>query len=103
MKSRDAGEGPVRSVHARYGAAVLALCMILSLPAWAARPSSAQGMSLSEAARKLSASGKYRVLGGRTVSIGGREVHRFKVVTPTGRVQQIKVEADTGRVIVDSH
>ena len=40
-----------------------------------------------------------KVLGAKTQNIGGRRVHVIKVLTPEGRIQYLKVDAESGRII----
>jgi hypothetical protein len=40
-----------------------------------------------------------RVLGAETEIIDGKEVHVIKVLTPDGRIQHYKIEAETGEII----
>ena len=52
-----------------------------------------------EATKQVLGSGDYRVLGAQTTVINGREVHIIKVLTPDGRIQYFKIDAETGAVI----
>jgi uncharacterized membrane protein YkoI len=56
-------------------------------------------VTLDEATRQILSDGKKRVLGATTVIIDGREVHVIKVLTPDGRIQHYKIDAETGAVI----
>jgi len=40
-----------------------------------------------------------RVLGAETEIIDGKEIHVIKVLTPDGRIQHYKIEAETGEII----
>lgn len=53
-------------------------------------------ISLDQATRQVIGNGDYRVLGAQTEVINGREVHVIKVLTPDGRIQYIKIDAETG-------
>ena len=53
-------------------------------------------ISLDQATRQVIGNGNYRVLGAQTEIIKGREVHVIKVLTPDGRIQYIKIDAETG-------
>lgn len=56
-------------------------------------------LSLDEAAKRIIQQGDNKVLSTKTETIDGRQVHIIKVLTPEGRIQHIKIEADTGRVV----
>lgn len=56
-------------------------------------------ISLDEATRQILRDGNKRVLGATTEVINGREVHIIKVLTPDGRVQHYKIDAETGALI----
>ena len=56
-------------------------------------------ISLDQATKQVLGSGDYRVLGAQTTVINGREVHIIKVLTPDGRIQYFKIDAETGAVI----
>ena len=43
--------------------------------------------------------GGLRVLGAETEIIDGKEVHVIKVLTPDGRIQHYKIDAETGEMI----
>lgn len=64
-----------------------------------AEPRRYPDITLNEAARLVRESGRYRVLGGRTVELEGSPVHEFRVVTPGGRVQLIRVRPTTGQIL----
>jgi uncharacterized membrane protein YkoI len=53
-------------------------------------------VTLDEATRQVLKEGKKRVLGATTETINGREVHIIKVLTPDGRIQHFKIDAETG-------
>jgi len=42
-----------------------------------------------------------RVLGAETEIIDGREVHVIKVLTPAGRIQHYKIDAEIGEIITN--
>jgi hypothetical protein len=54
-------------------------------------------VSVDEAARKVADDKKSRVLGAKTEVIEGREVHVIKTLSDEGRVQNEKVDAETGK------
>jgi uncharacterized membrane protein YkoI len=56
-------------------------------------------VSLDQATKQIIRDGKIRVLGAQTVVIEGREVHIIKILTPNGRIQHLKIDAETGAVI----
>jgi uncharacterized membrane protein YkoI len=56
-------------------------------------------ISLEEATRQILKDGNKRVLGASTQVINGHEVHIIKVLTPDGRIQHYKIDAETGAVI----
>lgn len=56
-------------------------------------------LSLDEAARRIIQQGDNKVLSTKTEIIQGKQVHVIKVLTPEGRIQHIKIEAETGRVV----
>jgi uncharacterized membrane protein YkoI len=56
-------------------------------------------VSLHEATQQILREGNKRVLGATTEIIDGREVHIIKVLTPDGRVQHYKIDAETGALI----
>lgn len=56
-------------------------------------------VSLDEATRQILRDGNKRVLGAATEIIDGREVHIIKVLTPDGRIQYYKIDAETGASI----
>lgn len=56
-------------------------------------------LSLDEAARRIIQQGNNKVLSTKTEKIQGKQVHVIKVLTPEGRIQHIKIEAETGRVV----
>lgn len=56
-------------------------------------------VSLNEATKLILQDGNRRVLGASTEFIDGREVHVIKVLTPDGRIQYFKIDAETGAII----
>ncbi len=56
-------------------------------------------LSLDQATKKIIESNENKVLDAKTEVIDGKDVHIIKVLTPDGRVQYIKVDAETGSTI----
>ncbi len=56
-------------------------------------------VSVDEAARKVADDKKSRVLGAKTEVIEGREVHVIKTLSDKGRVENEKVDAETGKTL----
>lgn len=56
-------------------------------------------ISLDEATKQIIEGTKNRVLGATTEIIDGREVYVIKVLTPDGRIQYYKIDAETGELI----
>jgi len=54
-------------------------------------------VSLDQATKRI-ISQNNKVLGARTQRMGGKQVHIIKILTPDGRIQYIKVDAETGRI-----
>jgi uncharacterized membrane protein YkoI len=58
-----------------------------------ARRGSEGGVSLNEAVRQVQRETGGRVLSADTVNQGGRSVHRIKVLTPSGQMRIITIDA----------
>lgn len=56
-------------------------------------------VGLDEAARRIRQSHDARILSAKTKKIDGRKVYVFKVLTGKGRIQHIKIDAESGRVL----
>jgi uncharacterized membrane protein YkoI len=56
-------------------------------------------VTLEEATKQVMKGSEKKVLGAKTQSIDGREVHVIKVLTPDGRIQHLKVDAETGQLL----
>ncbi len=56
-------------------------------------------VSVDEAARKVADDKKSRVLGAKTEVIEGRKVHVIKTLSDEGRVENEKVDAETGKTL----
>lgn len=55
-------------------------------------------LSLDQATKKVIDAKKSKVLGAKTETIAGRNVHVIKILTKDGRVQYLKVDAETGKI-----
>lgn len=60
-----------------------------------ARHGGESGVSLNEAVRQAQGETGGRVLSADTVKQGGRTTHRIKVLTPSGRVRVVVIDAQT--------
>ena len=56
-------------------------------------------LSLDQATRKIMEQNKSKILGAKTEMINGKKVHVIKVLTREGRIQYLKVDADSGTII----
>jgi len=56
-------------------------------------------LSLDQATRKIMEQNKSKILSAKTEMINGKEVHVIKVLTRDGRIQYMKVDADSGTII----
>jgi uncharacterized membrane protein YkoI len=56
-------------------------------------------LSLDQATKKIIEKNKGKILSAKTEMIGGKDVHVIKVLTQDGRIQYLKVDADSGKVI----
>ena len=58
-------------------------------------------LSLDQATKKIiqQQQNKSKILGAKTELVGGKEVHVIKVLTEDGRIQHLKVDADSGKII----
>lgn len=54
-------------------------------------------LSLDEVTKQIRQNGDKRVLGAKTETIDGREVHVIKVLTSDGRIQYLRIDAETGK------
>ncbi|MEE9336598.1 MAG: PepSY domain-containing protein [Methylococcaceae bacterium] len=55
-------------------------------------------ISLDQATSKVIQQNNGKVLGARTETMEGRVMHVIKILTRDGRIQHIKVDAETGQV-----
>ncbi|HEY8157811.1 MAG TPA: hypothetical protein VIF10_03810 [Methylobacter sp.] len=56
-------------------------------------------VSLDEATKQIIEGTYNKVLGAETVIIDGKAVHVIKVLTPDGRIQYFKIDAETGHLV----
>ncbi len=56
-------------------------------------------VSLDEATKQIIEGTYNKVLGAQVEIIDGREVYIIKVLTPDGRIQYVKIDAETGQLI----
>ena len=56
-------------------------------------------ISLDQATSKVIQQNNGKVLGARTETMEGRVMHVIKILTRDGRIQHIKVDAETGQVL----
>lgn len=56
-------------------------------------------VSLDEATKIVRQDKAKKILGAKTETIDGRDIHIIKVLTPDGRVQQIRVDAQSGKLL----
>ncbi len=57
------------------------------------------GISLNEATQQIIEGTYNKVLGAQTEVIDGKEAHIIKVLTPDGRIQYFKIDAETGQLV----
>lgn len=56
-------------------------------------------ISLDEATKQVRQDSRVKVLGAKTEKIDERKVHVIKVLTPDGRIQYQRIDAETGRLL----
>ncbi|MBE0437300.1 MAG: PepSY domain-containing protein [Methylomicrobium sp.] len=56
-------------------------------------------VSLDEATKQVRQDSRVKVLGAKTESIEDRKVHVIKILTPEGRIQYQRIDAETGRLL----
>ncbi|MEO1879390.1 MAG: hypothetical protein ABGX40_05375 [Methylococcales bacterium] len=76
---------------------MLSLCLIPS--AFANSAFLLSILSLDEATKKIIKESKSKILDATTEVVNGNNVHIIKVLTADGRVQYIKVDVDSGKII----
>lgn len=75
------------------------LSLLISEVAFSGSALTLSWVSLDDATKQIRQDSKKRVLGAKTESIDGREVHVIKVLTPDGRIQHLKIDAETGQLL----
>ena len=60
-------------------------------------------VSLDQATKQVRQNSSLRILGAKTEVIDGKEVHIIKVLTKDGRVQHVRVDAETGQMMGRGH
>ena len=78
---------------------VILLTFSLTQMAFAGKEIAFSVLSLDQATKKIFEENKSKVLSAKTEIINGKKVHIIKVLTMDGRVQSLKVDADTGKII----
>lgn len=100
----------LRRTAGRLGAALIAACMVgpvHAAPPGAQRPSpavlrlAAAGLTLQQAARRVSRITGGRVLSASPTQVDGRPAYRVKVLMPGGRVRVVLVDARSGAILND--
>ncbi|MCK5120593.1 MAG: PepSY domain-containing protein [Methylococcales bacterium] len=56
-------------------------------------------LSLDQATKKIIDATQSKVLGAKTEQVEGKKIYVIKVLTIDGRVQHIKVDADSGEIL----
>lgn len=56
-------------------------------------------VTLDEAVKKIIRQGNRKILATKTESVNGKQVHVIKVLTPDGRIQYIRVDANNTKNI----
>ncbi len=56
-------------------------------------------INLDDAAKKVTQDRNRKLLGAKTETIDGKKIHVIKVLTPDGRIQHYKVDAESGKLI----
>ncbi len=56
-------------------------------------------VSLNDATKQIIEGTYNKVLGAQTETIDGKEVHVIKVLTPDGRIQFFRIDAETGQLV----
>ena len=60
-------------------------------------------ISLDEATKQIIEGTYNKVLAAQTEVIDGKTVHVIKVLTPDGRIQYYKIDAETGHLVSEPH
>ena len=77
----------------------LLLSLLIPTVAFSGSALTLSWVSLDDATKQVRQDSNKRVLGAKTESIDGRELHVIKVLTPDGRIQHLKIDAETGRLL----
>ncbi|GAB4261636.1 MAG: hypothetical protein Kow0065_12210 [Methylomicrobium sp.] len=56
-------------------------------------------ISLDEATKQVRRDDRIKVLGAKTELIGEKPVHIIKILTPDGRIQYQRIDAETGQIM----
>ncbi|MDT8406690.1 MAG: hypothetical protein RQ715_05520 [Methylococcales bacterium] len=78
----------------------LTLCLLLTLGLFAATVSAGLTpvrLSLEQAVASVNGKRANKILGARTETQNNRDVHVIKILTQEGRVQEIRIDAETGK------
>jgi uncharacterized membrane protein YkoI len=59
-------------------------------------------ITLDDATKQIIEGTYNKVLGAQTELIDGKDVHIIKVLTPDGRIQYYKIDAETGQLVTHS-
>ncbi len=76
---------------------LLTLCVTQS--SWVGAERFLAVLTLDDAVKKIIRQQNYKVLATKTESGNGKQVHIIKVLTPDGRIQYIKIDADSGEIV----
>ena len=68
-----------------------------------AEDNQSSGISLDEATKQIIEGTYNKVLAAQTELIDGKAVHVIKVLTPDGRIQYYKIDAETGQLVSEPH
>ncbi|KAF3982997.1 MAG: hypothetical protein HFP81_09775 [Methylococcales symbiont of Hymedesmia sp. n. MRB-2018] len=80
-------------------AKVLMLSLFLMRPVYADKAFILPGLSLDETTKKIIEESRSKVLDATTEEINGVNTHIIKVLTEDSRVQYIRVDVDSGKII----
>lgn len=78
---------------------ILLLALCLTQAANAGKVFVFSVLSLDQATKKIIETNQSKVLDAKTEVIEGKDIHIIKVLTSDGRVQYIKVDAETGSTV----
>ena len=82
---------------AKFIKVLLLLFLFMPPAAFSANALPLSWLSLDEVTKQIRQNSEKRVLGAKTETIDGREVHVIKVLTPDGRIQYLRIDAETGK------